>query len=198
MNSPLTQHRSSFLLALILAGTLQAQTTPSRPDAPKTLQPPTDQVLFLHLQGKGQQIYVCGTSTDGAPTWKFKAPEAKLYGANGELAGHHFAGPTWQANDESKVVGKVAATVPSPDANSVPWLLLTMVSRSEKGIFSRVRSIQRLATKGGVAPPAGCSASNQKEEISIPYEASYYFYGEPQVGVPNRFPQVGVPNRFPK
>src|ERR1700722_5302980 len=139
MKSP---QRSSLIAAMLVAGALHAQVGSNRPDAPKTLQPPQEQVLLLHLQGKGNQIYVCETSADGAPAWKFKAPEAKLYGENGELAGRHFAGPTWQANDESKVVGKVAASVPSPDPNSVPWLLLTMVSRSDNGIFSKVQSIQ--------------------------------------------------------
>jgi hypothetical protein len=186
MKSP---QRWSLIAAMLLAGARHAQSSANRPDAPKTLQPPADQVLFLHVQGKGNQIYACETSADGAPAWKFKAPEAKLYGANGGLAGRHFAGPTWQANDESKVVGKVAASVPSPDANSVPWLLLTMVSHSEKGIFSRVLNIQRLATKGGVAPATGCDASNLKKEIQVPYEATYYFYGEPQLGVPNLPPQ---------
>ena len=72
---------------MLFAGALHAQSSANRPDAPKTFQPPADQVLLLHLQGKGNQIYVCETSADGAPAWKFKAPEAKLYSESGELLG---------------------------------------------------------------------------------------------------------------
>jgi len=87
--------------------------------APKALQPPEGQVLLLHLQGKGKQMYVCQTA-NGVSTWKFKAPEATLYSPSGELAGHHFAGPAWESTDGSRVVGKVIASTPSPEADSVP------------------------------------------------------------------------------
>ena len=52
-----------------------------------------------------------------------------------------------------------------------------MVSRSDSGMFSKVQTIQRLQTKGGVAPATGCGAANFKEETAVPYEAIYSFYG---------------------
>jgi hypothetical protein len=52
-----------------------------------------------------------------------------------------------------------------------------MVSHSDSGMFSRVQTIQRLQTKGGVAPATGCSAANFKEGRAVPYEAIYSFYG---------------------
>lgn len=137
---------------------------------------------MLSLQGKGSQIYVC-QNTGGVYAWKLKAPDAKLFGDSGELVGRHFAGPTWEANDGSRVVGKLVTSVPSPDANSIPWLLLTAVSHEGKGLMTRVESIQRLKTKGGIAPARSCSAEVKDKEVSVPYEASYYFYGEGSPGM---------------
>ena len=146
---------------------------PTPPNAPDALKPPKDQVLLFHVKGRGRQIYVCQGST-----WKFKAPEANLYYQNGKLLGRHFAGPTWEARDRSRVIGKLVASTPAPVPNAIPWLLLSSVFRDNKGVFSKVESIQRLETKGGVAPSAACTARNQKQETGVAYEASYYFYGK--------------------
>jgi hypothetical protein len=167
---------------LVFAGAAWTQFAPKPPKVPKAIQPPKDQALILHLHGKGSQIYAC-QSAAGAYAWKFKAPDAKLFGESGELAGRHFAGPTWEGNDGSRVTAQVAASVPSPNSGSIPWLLLTATSRGGKGIMASVQSIQRLDTKGGVAPSTGCDAANKNAETTIPYEADYYFYGVPRSGV---------------
>jgi hypothetical protein len=155
---------------LALASFLAAQT-------PDPLQPPKDQVLRFKLTGKGSQIYVCQNS-GGAFKWVLKAPDAKLYNESGELAGRHFAGPTWEATDGSQVKGKMLASVPSPDANAIPWLLVTAVSHAGSGSMTGIQSIQRLETKGGKAPGDGCDAQAVSKEVAIPYEANYLFYGE--------------------
>jgi hypothetical protein len=156
---------------LLSAGVLLAESR-----VPKTLLPPQGEVLILHLNGKGKQIYTC-QSAGGTHAWKLKAPDAKLFSESGELAGRHFAGPAWEANDGSRITGKVIASATSPDSNSIPWLLLTVTSHEGAGIMSGVQSIQRLETKAGIAPATGCSAANENEETSVPYEAGYYFYG---------------------
>jgi hypothetical protein len=148
------------------------------PDVPKQLKPPGGQVLLVQAHGKGSQIYAC-QSTDGQYAWKLKAPDAQLLNGNGEKLGRHFAGPTWEANDGSRVIGKLAASVASPDADSIPWLLLESKSSEGPGLFASVKSIQRLNTKGGKAPASGCDAAHEKAETSVPYEADYYFYGTP-------------------
>ncbi len=159
---------------LLSAGVLVAE-----PRVPKMLVPPQGQVLILHLEGKGKQIYTC-QSAGGVYMWKLKAPDAKLFRQGDELAGRHFAGPSWEASDGSRITGKLVASAPSPDSNSIPWLLLTVISHDGAGIMNRVQSIQRLETKGGIAPGTGCSASNENNETPVPYEAAYYFYGMPQ------------------
>jgi hypothetical protein len=169
-----------FGALLLIAEAIWAQLAPGTPPkAPKELQPPTGEVLLLHLKGKGNQIYVCQNAA-GSYAWKLKAPDAKLLGDRGELAGRHFAGPTWEATDGSRVVGKLVATVPSPESGSIPWLLVTAASHDGAGIMARVQTIQRLETKGGIAPATGCGATSANEEVAVPYEANYYFYGEPR------------------
>lgn len=179
-------HLESAVIALIFTSALHAQVANSPSVGAKALRPPRRQALLLKLQGKGSQIYACQNSADGAPpAWKLKAPDAKLFSEGGEVVGRHFAGPTWEYSDGSQVIGQMVASQPAPERDSIPWLLIKAVSHSDKGAFSRVQNIQRLATKGGVAPDTGCTASHLKEEMSVPYEATYYFYGERVRGAMN-------------
>ena len=143
---------------------------------PPALQAPEEQTLLVRLQGKGSQIYLCQHAADGY-AWKLQAPDAQLFDQNGKLMGHHFAGPTWEAADGSQVSGKLAASVPSPDGASIPWLLLTVTSHKGTGLMSRVESVQRLETHGGLAPAASCDVANVGKSKAVPYEAGYYFYG---------------------
>jgi hypothetical protein len=144
--------------------------------APANLQPPPDQKLLLQLHGKGDQIYVC-KGADSGFAWTLKAPDARLLGSGGDLAGRHFAGPTWEAKDGSRVTGKAIANAPSPDSRSIPWLLVTAVGHEGNGAMSNVLSIQRLNTEGGKAPDEGCDGGHAGIEIRVPYQADYLFYG---------------------
>jgi Protein of unknown function (DUF3455) len=128
------------------------------------------------VYAKGDQIYSC-KSDAGQFTWTLKAPDARLFDKDGSAFGKHFAGPSWQANDGSLVVGKAIANAPSPDPDSIPWLLVTIVSHDGDGMLSRATIVQRLNTKGGNAPASGCDASHVAQEIRVPYSADYRFYG---------------------
>jgi hypothetical protein len=109
-----------------------------------------------------------------------KAPDAKLLGSSGEVIGRHFAGPTWEAKDGSRVVGKPAANVPSPEPQSVPWLLLNAVGHEGSGTMSNVLNIQRLNTQGGKAPAGGCDKEHVGTETRVAYQADYLFFGKNQ------------------
>ncbi len=163
--------------ATLLAGwtTSQAATPPAVPD---NLKAPADQTLSLEIQATGVQIYVCGASKSDATKleWVFKAPEADLWDNAGTKVGKHYAGPTWESNDESKVVGEVKARDDGPDANAIPWLLLKAKSTSGKGVFGQTQSIQRVRTVGGKAPADGCNQAKAGAEVRVPYKAAYYFY----------------------
>jgi hypothetical protein len=176
MNKHLRSVESATLVAavtLLLSTSLIARQ--SAQQVPPQLQPPANEQLFLQLHAKGDQVYNC--KGDAAQfTWTLKAPDAQLFDKDGKLFGKHFAGPSWEANDGSRVTGKAVANVPSPDADSIPWLLVNVVSHNGSGVLSPATSIQRLNTKGGKARTSGCDASHASQELRVPYTADYLFY----------------------
>lgn len=145
---------------------------------PTSLKPPETQTLVLEARATGVQIYTCSASkTDSARfEWVFKAPEADLLGSDGKKIGKHYAGPTWESDDGSKVVGEVKAKDDGPDATAIPWLLLNAKATSGKGVFSQVQSIQRLFTTGGKAPAEGCDQAHAGQEARVAYKARYFFF----------------------
>jgi hypothetical protein len=153
----------------------------ARPDVPEKLSPPVSEKLVLQAHATGDQIYVCqpGPAPEQKLTWILKAPDAQLFDAQNKLIAKHYAGPTWKHNDGSEVVGKASARLDSPDANAIPWLLLTAASHSGSGVFSNVTFIQRMHTKGGQPPQSGCDDAHRNAETKSAYSADYYFYAPP-------------------
>jgi Protein of unknown function (DUF3455) len=162
-------------VAGIFAAAAGAQQAPSQGQVPQALQPPANEQLVVQVHAKGDQIYSC--KVDGAQAgWTLKGPEAQLFDKDGKAFGKHFAGPSWEASDGSRVVGKAAANAPSPDANSIPWLLVKVVSHEGQGVLTQVASIQRINTKGGKAPGSGCDAAHAGQEVRVAYSADYLFF----------------------
>jgi len=131
--------------------------------------PPGNRVSS-YLFGLGVQIYRwSGTS------WVFVAPDATLYADPGHQAevGIHFAGPTWQANDGSTVVGS-HAVVCTPNRGAIPWVRLDATSAPGSGRFARLTFIQRLNTIGGTAP--NTPGEFVGDEARVPYTADYVFF----------------------
>jgi hypothetical protein len=160
---------------LPLAAGLLLSLSASAQQVPKELQPPANEQLLLQVHAKGDQIYTC--KADGAQfAWTLKAPDAQLFDKSGKAFGKHFAGPSWEATDGSRVAGKAVANAPSPDPESIPWLLVSVVSHNGEGVLARVTSIQRINTKGGKAPASGCDAAHVNQESRIPYSADYVFF----------------------
>jgi hypothetical protein len=153
-----------------------ASVTP--PEVPEALRVPDGNSPFLKAPASGSQIYTCQASADqpGAYAWTFKAPDAVLFDANGAKIGTHYAGPTWESIDTSKVVGTVKAKADSPNKNAVPILLLQTKSTEGTGTFAKVTYVQRLNTAGGAAPAAGCDAAHAGQDMPVAYTADYYFY----------------------
>jgi hypothetical protein len=111
--------------------------------------------------------------------WQFRAPEAVLVDRSGRSLGRHYAGPTWESNDGSAVVGEVKGRDPGPDPSAIPWLLLSAKSTRGSGLFTPTTSIQRVKTAGGAAPPLPCTAERARQMARVPYTATYYFYRAP-------------------
>ena len=167
--------RRAALCLLAWSANLHAET---QVEVPEALRPPPAQTLFVEAQASGVQIYECspGKESPQAFEWIFKAPEAALANSAGEPIGKHYAGPSWESSDGSKVTGELVARAESPDAASIPWLRLRSKAVEGPGILSRTESILRVNTKGGKAPKEPCGQANAQQTLRVPYSATYYFY----------------------
>jgi hypothetical protein len=165
-----------FIVAAAVSGCASQVVGNAPQDVPSSLQVPDSQKLIVKAHATGVQVYQCTDGGGGQYAWTLKAPEAALNDRVGARIGRHYAGPTWKALDGSMVVGQVKAKSDSPDADSIPWLLLDAKSNTGTGTFGQVESIQRLHTQGGKAPAEGCDVAHATEEARIPYQADYYFY----------------------
>ncbi|MGQ0446310.1 MAG: DUF3455 domain-containing protein [Beijerinckiaceae bacterium] len=158
---------SLFTLAAVVS--VRAANGPNLPSPLcDSLRFPTGNEVVFHTYAIGVQIYQWN---GGA--WTFVAPNANLYadpGYNG-LVGTHYAGPTWESNSGSKVVGiRVAAC--TPDTNAIPLLLLSAASTQGPGVFNGVTFVQRVNTVGGKAPAA--PGANPGDFANVPYTAEYF------------------------
>jgi Protein of unknown function (DUF3455) len=164
-------------LTLLLGGCANMTSTIAFPAIPGSLVPPPTQVLALETHATGVQIYECRVSKDNPAhfDWVFVSPEATLVDNAGVTVAKHYAGPTWEAIDGSKVVGEVKARDDGPDAKAIPWLLLSAKSTSGSGMLNRTTFVQRINTIGGKAP-MDCASTQAGAELRVPYEAKYNFY----------------------
>jgi hypothetical protein len=165
-------------LSLSLAS-VETSAQTSQPEwIPESLRAPPGNELFLQALAVGVQIYDCQATKSGFE-WVFHSPKAILFNGSALLLGTHFAGPTWQSLDGSRVTGARVASADASNPSSIPWLLLRASSHDGTGMFSNVTYIQRLLTGGGTAPPAeACDEAHLGEEARSSYIAAYYFYVE--------------------
>lgn len=129
---------------------------------------------------EGVQKYSAREKAGSNPTtyeWVFIAPQADLYDATNAKVGSHGAGPFWELTSGDKIFAQhftPAKAVPSPDAESIDWLLLMpKAGTTPTGIFAGVNYIQRIATKGGKAPTTPPSSASETAEVK--YKAVYRF-----------------------
>ena len=173
-----TSKVTAFLLVLLVAACASPQPPTSMVKVPDNLKPGANESVAMIVAAKGVQIYECRAKKDqaGGYEWAFVAPEADLFDARGTRIGRHYAGPHWESTDGSKIVGTVKERADAPMADAIPWLLLAARSVGPEGSFSKVTSIQRVNTVGGVAPASGCSQAAAGTPTRINYTADYYFF----------------------
>jgi hypothetical protein len=145
---------------------------------PEAVRVPAGAKQTMATTGVGEITYECREKATmaGAHEWVFVAPVATLYGADKKMVGKYYAGPTWEAADGSKVTGKQVAVAPAM-AGSIPLQLVKAEPAMGMGAMQGVSYIQRLNTKGGVAPAAACDAATKGKRQQVAYEADYVFYG---------------------
>ena len=142
---------TAFLLVLHVAACASPQPPTSMVRVPDKLKPAANESLAMIVPAKGVQIYECRVRK-------------------------HYAGPHWESNDGSQILGTVKERADAAVADAIPWLPRAATSVGSEGSFSKVTSIQRVNTVGGVAPEAGCSQAAAGTPARIAYTADYYFF----------------------
>ena len=145
---------------------------------PEPVRVPAGQKMMMAATGVGEITYECREKKDvaGQHEWAFVAPVATLYSADRKTVGKYYAGPTWEAADGSKVTGKQLAVSPASPGN-IALQLVKADPATGAGAMTGVSYIQRLNTKGGVAPALACDAASKGQRQQVGYEADYVFYG---------------------
>jgi hypothetical protein len=171
-----------FGLLLVLFGSVLAAAQKdvpakeSAPDVPDAIAVPAGIEPVLFVRASGSQIYACQADATGKFGWILKAPEAELKDRKDKVVGQHSAGPTWKLKDGSEVTGKAVGHIDSLDSDSIPWLLVDVVSNSGKGALANVTKIQRVHTHGGKPGTDACDEAHKDAETKSKYTADYYFY----------------------
>jgi Protein of unknown function (DUF3455) len=182
--SSITEKMFSAIMLLLFASSCEKDDKDQQPPCtvtiPDTLKAGTDEVLIASYYGVGTQNYEVkvDTASSGAFKWVFIEPVANLYDNKGNLVVLHFKGPTWQyIADSSSITGAVIVNIPSPvPSQNIPWLLLNNKANAGTGFFARVNRVQRLDTRGGVAPTAPPTVEMLGATVKVPYSALYNFY----------------------
>ena len=181
----------AFLAALLLGGAISGCAV-SQVKTLSEITPPSGEIPLMTVAAQGVQIYECRVEQGRAAAWTFVAPEAELFDGNGRRIGTHGAGPFWQHEDGSRIVGTVRARVDASRPADIPWLLLAtrpqlvqagqigqagpLAAVSQQGVFARVSSVQRVNTVGGQAPADGCNAATLGKRVGMAYRADYVLH----------------------
>ena len=177
---PLLLGLLALLGSMLVAGAaMPAGAGPKPPPVPDAIKVPAGQKVVLDVAGQGVQIYDCRPSaTDpNLLVWTFREPAATLYGHGRRPVGIHFRGPTFESFDGSSVAGALQASSPAPGPGAVPWLLLRATANQGDGVLANVDFVQRLETRGGVAPAGACDPG-EDATVAVPYRARYVFYAD--------------------
>jgi uncharacterized protein DUF3455 len=168
---------SAFLVGHAKVGTQGYVCLPTATGASWTVNPSRPEAtLFTELFGQDFQIITHFLSPDTNPNEFVPKPIP-------------FGSATWQSSFDSSVVWAKALTPPltagtdasCPNTGAIPCLLLQSIG-SKAGptngkFMTQTTFIQRLNTKGGAAPVAGCStAADVGKQVLVPYTADYFFF----------------------
>jgi hypothetical protein len=146
-------------------------------DLPANAPAGNSRVATWYAEGVQKYKSQAKAGSPGVFEWVFVAPLADLYDVSGKKIGTHAAGPHWTLSPADSIFAQhfaPAKIAPSPDANSIDWLLLqTKVGKVPTGFFKDVAYIQRIATVGGKAPATAPQADGLT--VDVPYTAIYRF-----------------------
>lgn len=147
---------------------------------PAEVRVPPGNKAALQLKAVGEVTWVCefkGAPTLGQYEWKIQRPDARLLDRDGKQVGRYFGvPPQWDYWAGSNVTGEPVATAPSGPGNLPVALVKANPATGSAGVFTGTTYIQRVATKGGVAPAEECGWMIHRQTRNVKYEADYIFY----------------------
>lgn len=178
-------HRSIALIAPLTAllaacaGPSPAGRTGFMQDGlPAAVQVPAGHKVALETVGVGRITYECRAraGAQGQFAWAFVGPEARLDNRQGQPVGRYYGPPaTWESTDGSWVSGTQVAVAPAAPG-SIPLQLVKTDPANGRGAMTGVTFIQRVATRGGVAPATPCHAGAVGAVEVVPYQADYILW----------------------
>ena len=169
----------------------QAQTiTP--PAVPPGLEVPEGNEAFRVGHAFGTQNYVClPVDSIGHVGFTLFTPEATLLGEQDEQLTTHFFSPnpveggvvraTWEDSVDTSFVWARALASATVDPKAITWVLLqtagTQVGPTGGTTLAETTFVQRVNTRGGLAPATGCDLPKDiGTKRFVPYKADYFFY----------------------
>ena len=166
--------------ALTACGSMSSPAAPAfnQSSLPAAVQVPAGQRIAMETVGAGDITYECRAKKDmpSAFEWVFVGPDAKLMDRSGKVVGRYYGPPaTWESNDGSKVTATQLAVAPA-SAGNIPLQLVKANPAMGMGAMQGVTYIQRVATQGGVAPAAACTAANAGQKQVVKYQADYIIW----------------------
>ncbi|MDB5743840.1 MAG: hypothetical protein JWR68_2155 [Polaromonas sp.] len=171
---------SVLAVALLAACGSMSPMTPSYSQAslPPAVQVPTGNKVAMETMGSGDITYQCSAKKDMADQfeWVFVGPDAKLMDRSGKQVGKYYGPPaTWESMDGSKLTATQVAVAPNGTGN-IPSQLVKGNPAMGSGAMNGVTYIQRVNTRGGVAPAAPCTSATAGAKQVVQYQADYIFY----------------------
>jgi len=178
-------------VACALPAAAQAQTiTP--PAVPPGLEVPEGNEAFRVGHAFGTQNYVClPADSIGHVAFTLFTPEATLLGEQDEQLTTHFFSPnpdeggvvraTWEDSVDTSFVWARALAQATVDPKAITWVKLetagTAVGPTGGDTLAKTTFVQRVNTRGGLAPATGCSLPTDiGTKRFVPYKADYFFY----------------------
>lgn len=177
-----------FLLATVSAAALLSacgSITPmksmamySQDGLPDAVKVPAGNKVALETVGMGDITYECRDKANapGMTEWVFVGPNAVLNDRSGRQVGKYYGPPaTWESMDGSKLTAMQLAVAPA-GAGNIPYQLVKTNPAMGSGAMTGVTYIQRVATRGGVAPASVCDATSKGKKEIVKYQADYIFW----------------------
>jgi Protein of unknown function (DUF3455) len=169
---------SLAVLAGCAGGSASIRPMFSQATLPEAVKVPVGHNVTMETVGTGSITYECRAKKDmaGQFEWAFVGPSATLTDRSGKTVGRYFGPPaTWESGDGSKITGTQLAMSPGGEGN-IALQLVKANPATGPGAMQGVSFIQRVATRGGVAPAMACVTGNTGQKQTVQYQADYIFW----------------------